>query len=64
MAKIRNLRNLGVIDKGREFDWIVVASVVGDDAPKLIGNLVDRKGATGFSDVLEELKGHSALLRG
>lgn len=61
-SEFGNLRNLGVIDKGREFDWIVVARVVGDNASKLNGNSLGRKATTGFSDILEVLKGHSALL--
>jgi hypothetical protein len=64
MAEIGNLRNLGVIDEGREFDRIVVASDVGDDAPKLIRNPLARKGATGFSNFLEESKGHFSPLGG
>lgn len=42
-SELGNLRNLGVIDKGREFDWIVVAGVVGDNASELNGNLLGRK---------------------
>ena len=61
-SELGNLRNLGVIDKSREFDWIVVARVVGDNASKLNGNLLGRKGTTGFSNVIEVLKGYSALL--